>query len=85
MRLEQHSLQKVAQRSPPQTDEHGALTKTTTNTILAPEKHPRVKTIGRMPIYKFLRERELYLRNVQEAWLQGSSFRPIRLVESWTR
>lgn len=50
--------------------------------VFAPQEHPKLLTLGRMPIHKFLRERDNYLLNVKEAQLQGSYFQPVRLVAS---
>ena len=50
--------------------------------VFAPIRHPVLRTIGRVPIQKFLKEREAYLLTVEEARSQGSSFAAVSLVSS---
>ena len=50
--------------------------------VFVPYQHPELKQLGRKTIHIFLRERERYLRRVQEAQSQGSAFKPVKIVAS---
>lgn len=54
--------------------------KTVVKSVLFPQEHHELQTVGRKSIYAFLQERNLYERRAENEIAQGSTLRPVRLV-----